>query len=157
MSVQTAFRLDSSILESLKSLAKDDGRSMTWHANKALRAYLKLDKKNPLKLPASNDVQEVIEHLNLRAGTKYRNTETNAKLIRPRIEQFSVEDCKIVIDKKCQEWLNTEMEKYLRPATLFQASKFEGYLNQRIVENVSVQDTRSISTVDLLSDRSWAQ
>ena len=38
---------------------------------------------------------------------------------------------KIVIDKKCAEWIGTEYEKYLRPETLF-GTKFEGYLNARI-------------------------
>ena len=33
-----------------------------------------------------------------------------------------------MIDKKCNEWLGTDMEKYLRPETLF-GTKFESYLN----------------------------
>ena len=36
---------------------------------------------------------------------------------------------KKVIDSKSKEWLNTDFEKYLRPATLF-GSKFESYLNE---------------------------
>ncbi len=35
-----------------------------------------------------------------------------------------------MIDKKTTEWKGTEMEKYLRPETLFSPSKFENYLNQ---------------------------
>ena len=34
-----------------------------------------------------------------------------------------------VIDKKCDEWENTEYAKYLRPETLF-GEKFESYVNQ---------------------------
>ena len=34
-----------------------------------------------------------------------------------------------MIEKKAKEWMGTEMEKYLRPETLF-GPKFEGYLNQ---------------------------
>jgi len=38
---------------------------------------------------------------------------------------------KVVIYKKCLDWKNdSKMNQYLRPATLFAASKFEGYLNQ---------------------------
>ena len=33
-----------------------------------------------------------------------------------------------MIDKKCSEWLGTDMEQYLRPQTLF-GTKFESYLN----------------------------
>lgn len=39
-----------------------------------------------------------------------------------------MEDFKRVIDWKSSEWAGTEMEKYLRPETLF-GTKFEGYLN----------------------------
>lgn len=39
MTIQTAFRLKPETLSTLKQLAKDDGRSMTWHVNKALSAY----------------------------------------------------------------------------------------------------------------------
>ena len=34
-----------------------------------------------------------------------------------------------MIDKKVGEWFGTEMQKYLRPETLF-GTKFESYLNQ---------------------------
>lgn len=40
MTIQTAFRLEESILSKLKQLSKDDGRSMTWHVTKALDSYL---------------------------------------------------------------------------------------------------------------------
>ena len=36
-----------------------------------------------------------------------------------------------MIDKKCVEWMNTDMQKYLRPETLF-GTKFESYLNQDV-------------------------
>ena len=41
-----------------------------------------------------------------------------------------VDDFKKVIDTKAAEWLGTDMEKFLRPQTLF-GSKFESYLNQK--------------------------
>ena len=44
-------------------------------------------------------------------------------------EGFTIEDFKKVIDSKSGEWLNTDFEKYLRPATLF-GGKFENYLNE---------------------------
>ena len=34
-----------------------------------------------------------------------------------------------MIDKKYKEWKDSEMEKFLRPETLF-SNKFESYLNQ---------------------------
>lgn len=75
----------------------------------------------------------VIDHLNEKAGTKYRPTTGKTQtLIRARLaEGFTLDDFKTVIDKKCAEWLNDpKMNQYLRPETLF-SPKFEGYLNSK--------------------------
>jgi uncharacterized phage protein (TIGR02220 family) len=51
-------------------------------------------------------------------------------MISARIEEgYKLEDFKIVIDNMVAKWKGTEWEQYLRPQTLFQASKFENYLN----------------------------
>ena len=73
----------------------------------------------------------IIQHLNIKARTKYRPSGTKTKsLIKARLnEGYTVDDFKKVIDIKCDEWLNTSMSKYLRPETLF-SNKFESYLNQ---------------------------
>ena len=79
------------------------------------------------------DVKEVIDYLNQKAGTKYRATTAATKrLVGARLKEgFTVDDCKKVIDNKVADWLNDEkMKNYLRPNTLFQASKFESYLNE---------------------------
>lgn len=72
----------------------------------------------------------VLQHLNAKAGTNYRPSGKDAQRhINARLaEGFTVEDFKTVIDKKCAEWLGTDYEQYLRPATLF-GTKFESYLN----------------------------
>lgn len=76
--------------------------------------------------------KEICEYLNNKSNSNYRHTTKKTKdLIKARFnEKFTLEDFKVVIDKKCSEWMNTEMQKYLRPETLFGA-KFESYLNQR--------------------------
>ena len=82
---------------------------------------------------ADKDATEVIDYLNATTGSSYRaTTEANVKPIRARLNDgFTVEDCKKVIDTKSGQWLNNpDMVKYLRPATLFSPSKFEGYLNE---------------------------
>lgn len=80
---------------------------------------------------SSAQVAEVIAYLNETAGTHYKPTTPKTRtLIAARIrEGFTVDDFKAVIAKKCSEWRGTDMEKYLRPETLF-GTKFEGYLNQ---------------------------
>lgn len=79
------------------------------------------------------NVAEVVAYLNEKAGTKYRaSTESTKKHIIARFKDgFTIDDFKTVIDKKVTEWKGSEMEKYLRPETLF-GSKFEGYLNQTV-------------------------
>lgn len=74
----------------------------------------------------------VIDYLNEKAGASYQpTTKKTQSLIRARLnEKFTLEDFKTVIDIKTDEWLNTDMEKYLRPETLF-GTKFESYLNQK--------------------------
>ena len=75
---------------------------------------------------------DIVNYLNLKANTKYKATSNKTKeLIKARWnEKFTLDDFKTVIDIKCFEWLNGDMQKFLRPETLF-GTKFEGYLNQR--------------------------
>lgn len=89
--------------------------------------------KKAKETKADTEAIEVIDYLNTKTGSSYRaTTEANVKPIRARLNDgFTVEDCKKVIDTKSGQWLNNpDMVKYLRPATLFSPSKFEGYLNE---------------------------
>ena len=77
---------------------------------------------------------EIIDYLNSKCSKRYKH---NNRIAREKIrarwnEGFRLEDFKLVIDVKAHEWLNdTEMNRYLRPDTLF-GSKFEIYLNSVI-------------------------
>ncbi len=86
--------------------------------------------------------QEIVDYLNFKTNSSYRsNTAKTKSLIKARYnEGFTLDDFKIVIDKKCLDWLNNkDMSKYLRPETLF-GNKFESYLNQQ---------TKDITTKDI--------
>lgn len=77
--------------------------------------------------------EEIIGYLNQIAGTHFQfDTPTTQKLIDARLKKYTVEDFRTVIDKKCKEWLNTEMEKNIKPSTLFALSHFDDYLNQLV-------------------------
>lgn len=96
----------------------------------------------------TDPTEEVVNHLNQRAGTHYKATTANTrKLIKARLKEgFTVDDIKLVIDKKCAEWLNNPaMTEYLRPETLF-GNKFEGYLNSRAVSRDNRTTTQYNST-----------
>ena len=73
----------------------------------------------------------VIDYLNSKANTKFRSSTKNTQsYINARVrEGYKLEDFIIVIDTKCDDWLGTDWERYLRPATLF-GTKFENYLNE---------------------------
>lgn len=140
------FRFERDVLQQFRDVCKRRG-DLSWHINEAMRIYIdKFGKPEPKKVIStkiekspvvSNLADEVIDRLNDQAGTNYRKTDTNRKLIFARLKDFTVNECYTVIDKKCAEWKGTEFGKYLRPSTLFQASKFEEYLNQSVNAGVS--------------------
>ena len=74
---------------------------------------------------------EIISYFNKVTGFNYKeNSKGIRQLITDRInEGYTKQDFIDVIDKKCDEWENTEYAKYLRPETLF-GEKFESYVNQ---------------------------
>ena len=81
---------------------------------------------------AEEATERVIAHLNATCGTAYRlGSAKSRQLVGARLrEGFSAEDCERVIDNMAARWLGDErMRRYLRPETLFNATKFEGYLN----------------------------
>lgn len=85
---------------------------------------------------------EVLEFLNAKTGRKYRGVDgrgrptANLSLIINRLKTgVSVQDCKTVVARKFRDWGNDDkMRQYLRPETLFCASKFESYLGQCVPE-----------------------
>ena len=79
-----------------------------------------------------DSIEYIVEYLNEKTGKNFRYSSRKTQdLIKARInEGFTVDDFKVVIEKKCNEWLkDTKMNQYLRPETLF-GTKFESYLNQ---------------------------
>ena len=90
------------------------------------------EKERERELELEKDiVVDIIDHLNFICGTKYgASTKKTKDFINARIKEgYRLEDFKTVINKKYDEWMGTEYQKYLRPITLF-GTKFESYLNQ---------------------------
>ena len=89
--------------------------------------------KDPMSKPTVIDdrVRQVIDLLNSMTGSKYKaSTKSHASNISGRLNDgHSVDDLMAVVRFKVQEWLHDpKMAQYLRPETLFQAGKFNGYL-----------------------------
>jgi len=77
----------------------------------------------------SADVASVIEYLNEKANRSYQPVPANTKLIAARMrEGATVDQLKAVIDAKVAEWaFDPKMAAYLRPETLFGATKYAQY------------------------------
>lgn len=114
--------------------------------------------------------EEIVNHLNHKLGTHYKpTTQATRKLIKARLKEgFTVEDMKLVIDKKATEWVgNPKMAQYLRPDILF-GNKFEGYLNAQSCQQTRQNNTAHRQNIDpaaaayleanaqyLTSDKGW--
>lgn len=88
------------------------------------------NRKDNNLLSDKSDAVKVLEHLNQVCGTRYKSsTKSHIQNINARLSDgYTVEECKSVIDLKNKEWgKDQRMSAYLRPQTLFSASKFPGY------------------------------
>ncbi len=90
------------------------------------------ESKGSNTLSGSPDAQIILDHLNDKAGRGYKAVKVNIDLIAARLrEGNTVDECKAVIDAKVAEWAHDpRMRDYLRPETLFGATKFAGYVGQ---------------------------
>ena len=101
-------------------------------------------------------ISEILDYLNELTNSSFRVTnKNNQRLIAARLnEGYTVDDIKLVIKDKTDEWLHKigvpewqkdqDMEKYLRPSTLFKVSKFEEYL-EKAKKN---QKNREVDKID---------
>lgn len=89
---------------------------------------------------------EVLEYLNeqrknfLGATRNFEPTKTHFLFITARLEKYSVEDLKAVIDLKMIQWAsNTKMKDYLVPKTLFNDTNFQNYIQQVDIAKLNPQ------------------
>jgi len=103
---------------------------------------------------------EIVDYLNQKTGSHYRDVEKTRSLIRARTKEgFSLEDFHLVIDEKCRQWSGDEkMKKYLRPETLF-GTKFDGYRNEALQNKPrSVQKVvEPVLEEPEMSDEEWLE
>lgn len=105
----------------------------------------KQPKKPQPKKPAKAEkykaqIDEVFDYLNLATSKNFRKAKADVSLVISLLDdKRTVDEIKYVIDIKTAQWLNTEHDKYLRPSTLFRASKFDSYVNEKpIIKSKSV-------------------
>ncbi|MDK2562950.1 conserved phage C-terminal domain-containing protein [Romboutsia sedimentorum] len=78
----------------------------------------------------------VVDYLNKKTNKNFKATTQKTKsFINARLKEgFCEKDFYNVIDIKVSQWMYTDMQKFLRPETLF-SNKFEGYLNEVVIKS----------------------
>lgn len=78
------------------------------------------------------DAEIILAFLNEKAQKRFPTTKANLDFIAGRLQEgATVADCRQVIAMKVREWAgDVENRKYLRPATLFNATKFSQYVGE---------------------------
>ncbi|RXG62862.1 hypothetical protein ES695_20020, partial [Candidatus Atribacteria bacterium 1244-E10-H5-B2] len=131
-------------LENYKSDSKSDSKGKTKATQKQHKSHTILkkvkkvkNKKDITKVISSVGLKPnyalIINYLNKKTGSNFDpKNKSTMELIRARFnEGRTVKDFVTVIDKKIETWLaDDKMNKYLRPSTLFNRTKFENYLNE---------------------------
>ena len=107
----------------------------------------------PPKARARAIAAKAVDYLNARAGTKYRHTDGTLRLPIARVIEGATEaDLIAVIDHKVAQAAKGDFDrKYLRPETLFNATKFASYIGQLAPATPSSHQQPAKVTV-----RAWA-
>ncbi len=131
-------------VEKYRAKQKLLGGNVTSNVTVTLRNALEEDKREE---KIKDLYINIVDYLNKRAGTNYKASSKKTKTyIHARLEDgFTEDDFITVIDKKCNEWLGTEWEKFLRPETLF-GTKFESYLNAKVTPKAKATGSEAVKT-----------
>ena len=106
----------------------------------------RIDKNKEKEIKHNELVNHALDHLFNVTGRKFRtSSELNA-----RLKDYSMDEVKQVIDYKAKEWMGSDMQKYLRPQTLFNANKFESYLNDSMQNVITTKPNNQASSIDVL-------
>jgi len=79
-----------------------------------------------------DEPEKILAYLNVAANRGYRPVPSNIKLIRARLKEGATPaEMRAVIDLKVKQWAkDPKRAQYLRPETLFNATKFAQYVGQ---------------------------
>ncbi len=88
--------------------------------------------EEPLSSKPDDEAEQILAYLNAEANRGYRPVPSNIRLIRARLtEGATPAEMRAVIDLKVKQWAkDKKMAQYLRPDTLFNATKFAQYVGQ---------------------------
>lgn len=120
------YQVDSTVAQRVSSL-----RSKRRGEEKRKRGEETLAIANVTTLSSTLDeARDILDFLNQRAERNFQS-DVNLDLIRSRLKAgATIYQIKAVISRKVRAWKGTDMEKYLRPETLFNRTKFAQYLGE---------------------------
>jgi uncharacterized phage protein (TIGR02220 family) len=136
------FRNESNVTSALPEKRREEGNSM------GVCSSGNTNPENPTpsqETPArarprrfSPDAYAILEFLNQRTGKNFRLVDVNLRLVDARLSSGVTPDVvRAVIVRKWREWKDRpDMHRYLRPETLFGATKFEQYVGEVPSETV---------------------
>lgn len=104
-------------------------------------------KDSPVETEHDISCRMVIDHLNKKAGKKFRYSKASMEPIRARFkDNYTVDDCIKVLNTK---WNDKDFpEKYYQPSTLFRPGNFENYLNQAIEKEPEIKKVTLFGGID---------
>lgn len=128
--------------------------SIMTQSEKPMQDKIRLDKTrvDNKEIPLSScndDVKSVVDQMNSILNSKYKpSTKSHAQNISARLDEgHSIDDLILVVKDRLSVWGDDpKMAQYLRPQTIFQAGKFNGYLmaaKTKPVAKQSVFNTQS--------------
>lgn len=131
-------------IETIKQLLSDGEVSVL-----QLKKLVK-DIESCLPTDDNDDVSIIVSHFNSTTGSGYKaKTKETRNLISGRLKDYSIEECKLVIEFMNDRWKNDEkMKQYLTPSTLFAEANFEKYLN-KANESKFKPKNKSVSVVEI--------
>lgn len=112
-------------------------------ANQRAEQGPQLNKDNNINIKDTLYISELVGYLNEKTGKRYRQTAATKAALNGLLDAgYTPEDVKRVIDKKTGDWMGTKFEAGLAPRSLFDADKFDAYLNESI--SVTKEDRRQL-------------
>lgn len=100
------------------------------------------------------EAEQVLAHLNKKLGSQFKLIDSNIKLVLPRLKEHTLDELKAMIDYKVKQWKKTEMDKYLRPQTLFRPTNCDAYVEEsKAVSREEVEIPEEPDELQTLKDR----
>lgn len=125
--------------------------SVTGNASNAKKRYIDIDIDTDTDININTNIKQdqntlveqsldveakILDFLIEQSGKRFKHVPANIRLITARLKEgHSHDDITSVIERKIKEWQDdVKMAKYIRPATLFNAEKFNQYVGELGVE-----------------------